>query len=72
MEKEPGSHTLNVIKGWISHYGSRATVQTLLDAVNRSQRKDCVRYILKPLNLGQDDVDSAVNDMTKKFESLSE
>nr|XP_058969660.1 uncharacterized protein LOC131796025 isoform X2 [Pocillopora verrucosa] len=71
VEKEPGSHTLNVIKGWISHDGSRATVQTLLDAVNRSQRKDCVRYLLKPLNLGQDDVDSPVNDMTKKFESLS-
>ncbi|XP_058969660.2 uncharacterized protein [Pocillopora verrucosa] len=71
VEKEPGSHTLNVIKGWISYDGSRATVQTLLDAVNRSQRKDCVRYILKPLNLGQDNVDSPVNDMTKKFESLS-
>ncbi|CAH3037614.1 unnamed protein product [Pocillopora meandrina] len=71
VEKEPGSHTLNVIKGWISYDGSGATVQTLLDAVNRSQRKDCVRYILKPLNLGQDYVDSPVNDMTKKFESLS-
>ena len=72
MEKECGSPTFSVIRGWISYNGRSATIQALLDAVNRSQRKDCVAYLLKPLNLNGDVVDSPVTDLTKKFDRLSE
>lgn len=71
VEKECGSPTFSVIRGWISYNGRSATIQALLDAVNRSQRKDCVAYLLKPLNLNGDVVDSPVTDLTKKFDRLS-
>lgn len=46
MERGEGSSTLNVIKGWISREGRNATVQALISAANRSERRDC-SYILE-------------------------
>ena len=62
------SPTLNVIKGWISREGGSATVQALLKAVNRSERKDCSSNLEKSLGCQLDCVDN----VTVKMESLSE
>ena len=66
MERE-GSPTLNVIKGWISREGRNATVQVLISAVNRSERKDCSYFLEKSLRCQLDCVDN----VTKKMSSLS-
>lgn len=71
MERNGESPTLNVIKGWICINGRNATLQVLLGAVNRSERKDCSYYLEKSLGIQLDCVDSPINNITKKMESLS-
>ena len=70
MERE-GSPTLNVIKGWISREGRYATVQALISAVNRSERKDCSYFLEKSLGCQLDGVDGPIKNVTKKMSSLS-
>ncbi|KAJ7377789.1 hypothetical protein OS493_026356 [Desmophyllum pertusum] len=55
------------IKGWISREGGSATVQALLKAVNRSERKDCSSNLEKSLGCQLDCVDN----VTVKMESLT-
>lgn len=71
MERGEGSQTLNVIKGWISREGRNATVQALISAVNRSERKDCSYFLEKSLRCQLDCVDSPVENVTRKMSSLS-
>lgn len=71
MERGEGSPTLNVIKGWISREGRNATVQTLIRAVNRSERKDCSYFLEKSLGCQLDCVDSPMENVTNKMSSLS-
>lgn len=71
IEKGNGGPTLNAIKGWFSPRGRSATVQALLDAVNRSNRKDCAYFLEKSLELKLDCVDSPIEHVTRKMESLS-
>lgn len=70
MERGEGSPTLNVIKGWISLEGRNATVQALISAVNRSERKDCSYFLEKSLGCHLDSVDSPVEHVTTKMSSL--
>lgn len=63
--------TLTVINGWISKEGRKATVQALLSAVNRSERKDCSYFLEKSLGCQLDCVDSPIENVTKKMGSLS-
>lgn len=71
FEGREGGPTLNVIKGWISQQGRNATVQALLSAVNRSERKDCSYLLEKSLGCQLDCVDSPIENVTKKMGSLS-
>ena len=71
MEGRDGGPTLNCIKGWISIRGRSATVLALLGAANRAERKDSIYYLEKSLGCQLDYVDSPVDDMTRKMESLS-
>ncbi|XP_020610415.1 uncharacterized protein LOC110048990 isoform X2 [Orbicella faveolata] len=71
FEGREGGPTLNVIKGWISQQGRNATVQALLSAVNRSERKDCSHLLEKSLGCQLDRVDSPIGNVTKKMGSLS-
>lgn len=72
MEGRDGGPTLNCIKGWISLKGRDATAQALLMAANRAERKDCTLHLEKSLGCQLDFVDSPVDDVTRKVESLSE
>ena len=71
MEGRDGGSTLNCIKGWISFKGRGATIQGLFSAVNRAERKDCLYYLEKSLGCQLDYVDSPVDVIVKKMESLS-
>ncbi|XP_078342187.1 uncharacterized protein LOC144627991 isoform X5 [Oculina patagonica] len=71
MQGRDGGPTLNVIKGWISLKGREATVQALLSAVNRSERKDCSYCLEKSLGCQLDCVDSPIENLTKGMGSLS-
>ncbi|XP_078384574.1 uncharacterized protein LOC144667044 isoform X2 [Oculina patagonica] len=71
MEGRDGGPTFHVIKGWISLQGRNATVQALLGAVNRSERKDCTYYLEKSLGCQLDCVDSPIDNLTKGMGSLS-
>ena len=73
MEGKDGGPTLNVIMGWISFKGRDATVQALLSAVNRSERKDCSYYLEKSLGCVLDYVDSPIvtEDVTKKLGAVT-
>ena len=71
MEGRDGGPTFNCIKGWISLKGRDATVQTLLMAANRTGRKGCTVNLEKSLGCQLDFVDSPVDNLTRKVESLS-
>lgn len=72
FEGSEGGPTGNVLKGWISKEGRKATVQALLVAVNRSERKDCAMILEKSLGCQLDCVDSPIENITRKMDSLSE
>lgn len=71
MQGRDGGPTLSCIKGWISMKGRNATVQALLAAINRAERKDCSYYLEKSLGCQLDYVDNGVHDVTSKMESLN-
>ena len=71
FEGREGGPTLNVIKEWISLEGRNATVQALLGAVNRSERKDCSYFLEQRLGSQLDYVESPIENVTKKMDSLS-
>lgn len=72
MKGKDGGPTLTCMKGWISLKGREATVQALLMATNRAERKDCTLCLEKSLGCQLDHVDSGVDDMTRKMGLLSE
>ena len=71
FEGKEGGPTLNVINGWISREGRKATVQALLSAVSRSERGDCSYILEKSLGCKLDCVDSPIENVTYKMGSLS-
>ena len=71
FEGSEGGPTLNVMRGWISIQGREATVQALLSAVNRSERKDDLDFLEQSLGCQLDYVESPVENATKKMDSLS-
>ena len=72
FERSEGGPTVNVLKGWISKEGRKATVQALLVAVKRSERRDCSFILEKSLGCQMDLVDSPIENITRKMDSLSE
>lgn len=71
MEGSAGGPTSNCIRGWVSIRGRSATVQALLGAVNRAERKDCTYILEKSLGCQLDDTDAGVKEVTGKMTSLS-
>lgn len=71
MKGKDGGPTLTCMKGWVSLKGREATVQALLMATNRAERKDCTLCLEKSLGCQLDHVDSGVDDMTRKMELLT-
>ncbi|KAM7451246.1 hypothetical protein ABFA07_001289 [Porites harrisoni] len=71
MEGSAGGSTLNCIRGWVSIRGRSATVQALLAAVNRAERKDCTYILEKSLGCQLDYTDAGVKEVTGKMASLN-
>lgn len=72
MEGGEGGPTSIVIREWIKINGRNATVEVLLRACNRCERKDCVYSIEKHLGCRLDVVDSPAEATARKVESSSE
>ncbi|CAH3025570.1 unnamed protein product [Porites evermanni] len=71
MEGSAEGPTSNCIRGWVSIKGRSATVQALLAAVNRAERKDCTYILEKSLGCQLDYTDAGVKEVTGKIASLN-